>query len=175
MVIAVLILMFSSVEAQSAANIFSSLLDIYDSIASPEITGYFRVEAQITRLDNERGKLADGSSCDPIGPCDPSVSAFIDYESPKSKFGAPDSVDYQFYTPLFAVREENNPIIGKTITRDICGQSFKKIAVRVHVIDKDRVGKDDLLGNWRCLVRTKDNVGRNMELADWSAEAKCDI
>ena len=65
-------------QAYAQKNLVETLLGLYDDVTSPKITGYFRVEAQLTRLDNPNGKLADGSSCDPIGKCDPIISAFID-------------------------------------------------------------------------------------------------
>ena len=57
------------------------------------------------------------------------IDSLIDFsgcsESPAADFGAPASVDYQFYTQLLAVREDNSPLIGRMIRRDICGQTFK--------------------------------------------------
>jgi hypothetical protein len=67
----------SGSSAQNEA-IFDALRDIYDSVTSQKVTGFFRVEALFVRLENTGEKLADGSSCDTIGHCDPIVSAFVD-------------------------------------------------------------------------------------------------
>lgn len=39
---------------------------------------YFRIEAEILRLDNPRGLLEDGRTCDSWNSCDPRVAAYLD-------------------------------------------------------------------------------------------------
>ncbi|GAU99775.1 hypothetical protein RvY_10727 [Ramazzottius varieornatus] len=162
---------------QDSKSLLGSLIGgIVESLTSQHdsMKGNFRVEAFIARLENPDGKLTSGSSCDTVNRCDPVVSALVDIEKPSADFGSPASADFKSYTKLFEAHNTDSTPIGKTIARDICGKSFKGISVRVHVVDHDRVMKDDLIGNFRCLVDLSQKPVESMELAEWTPESPCE-
>lgn len=45
---------------------------------SVNLPNYFRLEAEIVRMDNSLGLKSNGGSCDTVGQCDPVVYAHLD-------------------------------------------------------------------------------------------------
>ncbi|XP_055349034.1 uncharacterized protein LOC129595927 [Paramacrobiotus metropolitanus] len=161
------------VPAAQLEGVFDRLFDLYDSSTARELTGHFRLEARLLRLENPDGLLGSGSRCDTVGPCDPVISAYIDYETASAVAGTPEAPDYITYTPVLEVRDENSPVINKVLSRDTCGRTIKKVLVRVHVVDHDRLSSEDLLDDFGCHVKMDQEPAGNMELAEWSRELYC--
>lgn len=60
-------------------SIVDTLFGLYDNYATETQTGeFFRIEGHFMKLINDGAILADGSSCDTIGNCDPDISAYVD-------------------------------------------------------------------------------------------------
>ena len=68
----------ASAIASDKKGIIDSLFGLYDSYTTETQTGFIRVEGVLLQLINEDGIVADGSSCDTIGKCDPVISAYVD-------------------------------------------------------------------------------------------------
>ena len=46
--------------------------------AGTNLPNYFRIEAEIVRMENVGGLKSNGGSCDTLGHCDPVVYAYVD-------------------------------------------------------------------------------------------------
>ncbi|GAU90854.1 hypothetical protein RvY_03214 [Ramazzottius varieornatus] len=145
--------------------------DALDAAKYPLITGFYRIEMHVDRLDTQ-GKSHTGLSCDPIGGCDPKIKAFIDTETPNRDFGG-DSVPYDNYIVLYEGNDSEKVVpIGKTISRDICGKGVRKVAMRVRAMDKDTVN-DDKIDNYKCFITGENAPAASADTAEWSAEIAC--
>jgi len=146
--------------------------DAADALNLPKILGFYRIEMHVMRLDTQ-GKSHTGLSCDIFDNCDPKIIAFIDTEKPNNDFGG-DSVPYANYVTLFDGNNAPNVVdIDKTISRDVCGKSVRKIAMRVRAIDKDGIN-DDKIDNYKChITGAKNPPAESEQSAEWSAEIAC--
>ncbi|OQV16964.1 hypothetical protein BV898_08969 [Hypsibius exemplaris] len=147
--------------------------DVLDAAKLPLLTGFFRIEVNIDRLDTQ-GKSHTGLPCDVLDRCDPKIKAFIDTEKPNNDFGG-DSVPYDNYIVLHESNNAPNVVpIGKTISRDVCGKSIRKVAIRVRAIDKDGIN-DDKIDNYKCNISGERNpVADDERSSQWSPEIACD-
>jgi len=157
------------------SGVVDRIQDAADVAKYPLITGFYRIEVNIDRLDTQ-GKSHTGLACDPLpgDGCDAKIKAFIDTERPNFDFGG-DSVPYDNYVVLVDQPNAPNVVpIGKTISRDVCGKGVRKTAVRVRAIDKDVIN-DDKIDNYKCLITGERNAPAESEqAAQWSAEIPCD-
>lgn len=146
--------------------------DLADTARYPLITGFYRIEMNVVRLDTQ-GKSHTGLSCDIFDKCDPKIIAFIDTQKPNNDFGG-DSVPYANYVTLFDGNNAPNVVeIDKTISRDVCGKGVRKIAMRVRAIDKDGIN-DDKIDNYKCHITGDRNPpAADERSAEWSAEIAC--
>ncbi|OQV21268.1 hypothetical protein BV898_04754 [Hypsibius exemplaris] len=160
----------SVVACLAAGGLIDRGQDIYDARNYPLVQGFIRIELHISRLDT-RGRSQTGLPCDITDQCDPRVIAFIDTERPNHDFGG-DSVPYANYATLHDANNVDIPLIGKTISRDICGRSVRKVALRVRAIDKDMFN-DDTIDNYKCFITGDNPPAENESLANWSEEIAC--
>jgi len=154
------------------AGLIDRAQDAADVAKYPLITGFYRIEMNVVRLDTQ-GKSHTGLWCDILDKCDPKVIAFIDTQKPNNDFGG-DSVPYANYVVLHDSNNAPNVIeIDKTISRDVCGKGVRKIAMRVRAIDKDGIN-DDKIDNYKCHITGERNPpAADERSAEWSVEIPC--
>jgi len=154
------------------AGLVDRAQDAIDAAKYPLITGFYRIEMNVVRLDTQ-GKSHTGLSCDVFDKCDPKIIAFIDTLKPNNDFGG-DSVPYANYVTLHESNNAPDVIpVDKTISRDVCGKGVRKIAMRVRAIDKDGIN-DDKIDNYKCHITGDRNPpAENERTSEWSAEIAC--
>lgn len=156
------------------AGFFDRIQDQKDT-SFPLLSGYFRIESAILKLDNPGAISHTNTPCDITDKCDPTVTAIIDTEKPNHDFGG-DSAPYRNWEKLYDGREINSPEINKVLTRDNCGKAIRKVNVRVRAMDKDTVN-DDKIDNFSCFITGSGPIGMpapNKEEAKWSPDLTCD-
>ncbi|OQV21277.1 hypothetical protein BV898_04763 [Hypsibius exemplaris] len=157
-----------------SAGVVDRAQDLADMQQYNEVKGFFRVEANIVRLQNDDGLEHNGLPCDgPVGKCDPRISAFVDTERPNHDFGG-DSVPYRHYATLLTAEDTNSPVVNRTVTRDVCGHSVRKINIRVRAEDVDTLRNDDKIDNFSCFIYGLDRPALDEAHAEWSPELACD-
>ncbi|GAU88371.1 hypothetical protein RvY_01081 [Ramazzottius varieornatus] len=151
------------------------LIDLGQSLSDtakyPKVQGYFRIEANIIRLENPRGTTKNWFPCDLIpGSCDPKITAAIDYQTPNNDAGK-DSVPYSRYALIFEGKGSSVDI-NKILSKDVCGHSTRKVNVRIRAMDND-VLSDDTIDRWSCFIFTTDPPAADEQSAKWSEEKVC--
>lgn len=167
------IVMISCLVGLACCGIVDRAQDAVDAAKYPLITGFYRIEVQIDRLDTQ-GKSHTGLPCDPLDKCDTKIKAIIDTEKPNNDFGG-DSVPYDNYMVLYDGNNAPDVVpLQKTISRDVCGKSVRKVAVRIRAMDKDIIN-DDKIDNYKCFITGDRNPpAADAQTAQWSAEIACD-
>jgi len=162
------LLCFCTFASLAFAGLIDRGQDAADAMKYSKMDGFFRVEVFADRLDTQ-GKSHTGLPCDVFDSCDPKVMCFIDTEKPNNDFGG-DSVPYANYVTLFDGNNVNVPQVSQSISRDVCGKSPRKIAIRCRAIDKDGIN-DDKIDNYKWhLTSDMYKVADNEQSAEWSAE-----
>ncbi|GAU87506.1 hypothetical protein RvY_00338 [Ramazzottius varieornatus] len=169
---AIIALLIGFCATLGSAGLIDRGQDLADVAKYPLITGFFRIEMNVVRLDTQ-GKSHTGLPCDIFDKCDPKIIAFIDTEKPNNDFGG-DSVPYSNYITLVDANNTPDVVeIDKTISRDVCGKGVRKIAMRVRAIDKDGLN-DDKIDNYKCHITGERNPpAENEKVAQWSPEIAC--
>ncbi|GAU88374.1 hypothetical protein RvY_01083 [Ramazzottius varieornatus] len=142
--------------------------DAKDATTYPLIQGYFRVEARILSLENPRGTTRNMVPCDIARPgaCDTQVFAVIDWKTPNYDFGK-DSVPYTNYEKIFDGSGTSSVNINKTITKDVCNDSTRKLNLRVRAVDRDFVG-ENTIDHWSGFIYTTNRPADSQAQAMWS-------
>lgn len=166
------VLLFGYLVTWSDAGVIDLAQDAKDAASLPLVTGFFRLEAHILRLENPSGISHTGLPCDITDACDPKITGIIDTEKPNHDFGG-DSAPYRNWEVLFDGNQINSPEINKIMTRDSCGKGIRKINVRVRAMDKDAIN-DDKIDNFSCYVSGATGMpAANINEAKWSQEHAC--
>ncbi|OQV13448.1 hypothetical protein BV898_12300 [Hypsibius exemplaris] len=177
--IAVLLLMvLMSVVSAGILDSIKSVLGITSSSTSSAIQqdssganlpNYFRIEAELVRMDNVGGIKSTGGSCDTIGQCDPVVYAYLDVLKPTGPF--PGSRAVEAFPQVFTIDDVNSPKINTVVSADVCNKELTKATLRVHVMDRNKLFTDSLISDFDCYVGG--SVGRNVNDAKWANTGNC--
>ncbi|GAV02021.1 hypothetical protein RvY_12635 [Ramazzottius varieornatus] len=148
--------------------------DSADSSSTLDLPQFVRVEIEIQRLENPGAVLATGKACKFFsGACDPSISAFLDSNSPLSPFpGA--ALPVEQWPKIFSQSNTNSPTIGKSVNKDICGGALDKVNLRVHAVDSNTLLSDSLLANFDCpfSINARD-IAKDANTATWGESTEC--
>ncbi|XP_055341509.1 uncharacterized protein LOC129590354 [Paramacrobiotus metropolitanus] len=133
--------------------------------------GYYRVQADLLQLQNPLGVRHDGKPCDRLGVCDPVIKVFLDTERPMSAFPGPRYISQ--YTKIFSAVDQNEPVINKNVSVDICGQPFSKANLRAYVKDDDSFLRltDDHISDFDCIFSP--TPAADEASAQWSKGEPC--
>lgn len=154
--------------ASAIPGIIDLAQDAKDMSTYNLVNGYFRIEARIIRMENPRGTTRNMVPCDliRIGKCDTKVAAVIDWQTPNYDFGK-DSVPYSNYALLYDGTGTSSVDINKTISKDVCNHSTRKLNLRIRAVDKD-VLSENTIDHWSCFIYTTNPPATSADTAQWS-------
>ncbi|OQV22640.1 hypothetical protein BV898_03465 [Hypsibius exemplaris] len=129
----------------------STFLVVAVVVVKGQESGYYRVQAELLQLQDPLGIRHDGKNCDSFDSCDPVIKVYLDTERPLAAF--PGSRYISQYVRIFEAANQNEPIINKQISTDVCGAPFIKANLRAYVKDEDNIlgMTDDHMSDFDCL------------------------
>jgi len=139
-------------------------LSICDTCFSQSV----RVEYELRKFTNAQGIEQDGKKCSLLGgSCSHKLTGYIDPSSPAKGWPGTKRVDDW---PVIAQKKDNNLVLSKVISADVCAGGFRQADLRIHVTDSGMTS-NKLVEDFDCI--STPTVAPSELKATWSEEKNC--